>query len=69
MDSVGRLRQRVQWLNSEGGFAGRFCSTSLAAASRGVGHRRVMDALSSLAERRESVEDPTAWACRALRRS
>lgn len=61
-----RLRRRIRWLNSEGGFNNTIVYSKIVGATIGVEDEQVMEILRLLEDRGEKVEDPTAWVCSAL---
>lgn len=63
------LRRRIRWLNNDGGFENTIIYTKVADAAVGLTVDQVMSALHLLESRWQSVEDPTAWVCTALRKA
>mmetsp|Transcript_137322 Transcript_137322/g.342402 ORF Transcript_137322/g.342402 Transcript_137322/m.342402 type:complete len:553 (-) Transcript_137322:40-1698(-) len=63
-----KLRKRVTWLNSQGGFAGALDHDKVAAAARGLEVTMVMKVLKDLEENKDKVKDPTAYSAAALRK-
>lgn len=64
-----KLRQRVRWLNSEGGFENSIIYDKIAEASQGVETGRVLEMLKYLEDNWQAVRDPTAWVCSSLRQA
>lgn len=64
-----KLRKRIGWLNSQGGFGGAIIYDKIMEAAGGLEFSEVFRGLSQLEEKGDSVKDPTAWVCAALRRS
>lgn len=61
-----RLRKRLAWLNGEGGFNGKLKYEQVADVAANVDINVVMKILSHLVDKKEEVNDPTAWVCAAL---
>jgi len=64
-----RLRKRIGWLNTEGGFENTITYRKVAEACEGMDGDKVMSVLKSLEERGYEAKDPTAWVCAALSRA
>jgi len=64
-----KLRQRVRWLNNEGGFANCIIYDKVAEASSGIETSQVLEILKHLEDSWERVGDPTAWVCSSLRKA
>jgi len=67
----GKLRKRIGWLNSEGGFDGelRYDKIAEAAAHSGADLREAFRILKELEENKAEVKDPTAYVSAALRKA
>mmetsp|Transcript_16875 Transcript_16875/g.48004 ORF Transcript_16875/g.48004 Transcript_16875/m.48004 type:complete len:286 (-) Transcript_16875:140-997(-) len=63
-----RLRRRIRWLNTEGGFDNQIVYSKIAGAAVGVDDERVMEILRYLEDRYDKIGDPTAWVCAGLRK-
>mmetsp|Transcript_65796 Transcript_65796/g.189687 ORF Transcript_65796/g.189687 Transcript_65796/m.189687 type:complete len:495 (-) Transcript_65796:118-1602(-) len=68
MDADTKLRKRIEWLNSAGGFGGRIDQDKIYAAARGLEINVVMKVLKELEQNRDTVKDPNAYAGAALRK-
>mmetsp|Transcript_35699 Transcript_35699/g.83564 ORF Transcript_35699/g.83564 Transcript_35699/m.83564 type:complete len:843 (+) Transcript_35699:131-2659(+) len=62
------LRKRIRWLNTSGGFDNEITYSKVAEAAAGLESSKVMAVLSNLEQSWETVEEPTAWVCAALRK-
>mmetsp|Transcript_48747 Transcript_48747/g.140186 ORF Transcript_48747/g.140186 Transcript_48747/m.140186 type:complete len:500 (+) Transcript_48747:133-1632(+) len=59
-----KLRSRIRWLNTEGGFDNRISYSKIAAASYGASHEKVFSALTYLEDKGPgAIDDPTSWVC------
>mmetsp|Transcript_50362 Transcript_50362/g.155703 ORF Transcript_50362/g.155703 Transcript_50362/m.155703 type:complete len:390 (+) Transcript_50362:112-1281(+) len=60
------IRQRVAWLNGEGGFKDALQYEQIAEAAWGVDVNFVMKVLNHVLDKKGEVKDPTSWVCAAL---
>jgi len=68
VDADSKLRKRIDWLNSEGGFAGAIDQDKIYNAAKGLEISVVMKVLKELEEKKATVKDPNAYAGAALRK-
>mmetsp|Transcript_25620 Transcript_25620/g.41085 ORF Transcript_25620/g.41085 Transcript_25620/m.41085 type:complete len:372 (-) Transcript_25620:20-1135(-) len=66
MDFDRSLRQRIAWLNNEGGFENKIMYNKIAEIA--YGNKQVFDVLKSLEAKKDEVKDPTAYVTSALRK-
>jgi len=64
-----RLRKRIGWLNNQGGFDNAIKYDKVAAAAAGVSTQKVMQLMKDLEEKKDTVNDPTAYVANALRKA
>lgn len=64
-----KLRKRIAWLNTDGGFENQISYASIAEAAWGLDEKRVMQILRYLEENWDKVWDPTKWVVSSLRKA
>merc|ERR1712187_474869 len=62
-----KIRIKIGWLNTPGGFQGKILYDKVSAAAKGLDGSKVLQVLEKL-EGKEDVKDPNAWVCSALRK-
>jgi len=62
-----KVRDRLRWLNSEGGFAGALDVQGILEAAEDTDTGDVMEMLTHLQENWDKVGDPTGWVLKSLR--
>lgn len=60
------VRERVAWLNGEGGFQDSLKYDQVAAKASGLDAALVLKILGHLEDKKGEVNDPTSWVCAAL---
>jgi len=64
-----KLRKRIGWLNTQGGFDGAINYTKILSAAGGVEFSEIFEKLKFLEGKKGEVTDPTAWICTGLRKA
>merc|ERR1719401_2088464 len=64
-----KVRKRVQWLNTTGGFGDAIDAKKVSEAAAGIFDvKDIMKVLKDVEENRDKVKDPNAYVCAALRK-
>merc|ERR1711957_834728 len=66
---VGKVKKRIGWLNSHGGFDGQLLYDKVMAAAGGVDTHIVLSVLKDAEEKKAEVKDVTAYVTSALRKA
>lgn len=64
-----KLRKRIGWLNSQGGFEGALNYQKILESAGGLQFSEVFEKLKWVEENKAQVRDPTAWVANALRKA
>lgn len=65
----GKIRKRIRWLNSVGGFENSLIYSKISEASWNCEVYQVMEVFKYLEDHWDKINDPTSWVCTALRRN
>eukprot|EP00928_Gymnodinium_smaydae_P079327 TRINITY_DN63291_c0_g1_i1.p1 TRINITY_DN63291_c0_g1~~TRINITY_DN63291_c0_g1_i1.p1 ORF type:complete len:560 (+),score=149.14 TRINITY_DN63291_c0_g1_i1:82-1761(+) len=63
-----KLRKRIKWLNTQGGFDNALNYAKIVEAADGLEYSGVMMILKQVEEKRDEVKDANAWVCAGLRK-